>query len=143
MKRLIIALALVPTLAMAADTTKWPHVCVPAVLNGGVAIKPELIVGLTLGLPEVFENTGGYAAMWGCRDLMTAAVLPQEVHATYDWIAAHAAWALQLKTRTPLQAFWDNAKTSSCYDPKGYWPTSQERTLCDGVRKAWTAWGLK
>jgi hypothetical protein len=43
----------------------------------------------------------------------------------------------------PSEAFWARAKTSSCFDPKGYWPSGMEQRLCNTVRLEWAAWGLK
>lgn len=137
----LIMLAMVTAVgsAHAVDKTQWPYVCVPAVLNSGTAVNADKIVGLTLGLPEVVEIAGGgYAALWYCR--VEGGLAPQEMHATFDWLAAHTDVQAMLLGRTPLAVFWGNATTSRCTDPKGYFPTSQLQILCAGVRKAFETW---
>lgn len=124
MRRPILILALLPTLALAqVKPLPW-------------AADPTSMA--TLPYRKV-ETADGYAVLWA---YMRGTQLHRyEVHCIKDVCTpAYMLSAASDFARDPSGAFWARAKTSSCFDPKGYWPTQAERNLCGTVRAEWAAW---
>lgn len=125
MKRLILTLALLPSLAL-AQVKPLPWAADP--------------ISMSLLPFRKLDTADGYAVIWAYK--RGEQLYRYEVHCTKEvctpafLLSAAADFA-----RDPASAFWARAKTSSCFSyPNGYWPTQAERNLCAAVRDEYAAW---
>lgn len=120
----------------------WPFTCAPAIVTG-TALNPGRIVGLNaMGMPKSFMNLNGSALMWGCR-MPDGSVLPNEIHATAEWLSESNVNKMRAGASAPLETFNKNVTSRSCFTPGATYATPMERNLCKTLRASWVKWALK
>lgn len=124
MKRLLLTIALLPALAL-AQVKPLPWAADPISMS-------------TLPFRKM-DTADGYAVLWAYK--RGEQLYRYEAHCIKEVCTpAYLVKAASDFARDPAGAFWARAKTSTCFDPNGYWPTQAERNLCAAVRAEYLTW---